>query len=147
MNNNKFDQMLEDFKSEFNLVIKAKTLEELKENYTNFQIKRENVFEWVMTSVDDDDLKGEYLTNFSMFEHHLWIDKNTGSIISQIPTFDEDCDFENIEELFDEYDSYFQRYGCLTVDQIVSWDKESVLFDDEFGNIDIVKRPDVILNV
>jgi len=143
MSSNKFDQLLADFKSEFSLVTQAKTLEELRENYTNFQIKRENVFEWVMTSIDDDDMKGEYLTNFSMFEHHLWIDKNTGNVIGEIPIFDEN----DIEDIFDEYDSYFQRYGCLTVDQIVSWDKQNVLFDDEFGNIDIIKRPDVLLNV
>jgi hypothetical protein len=143
MSSNKFDQLLADFKSEFSLVTQSKTLEELRENYTNFQIKRENVFEWVMTSIDDDDMKGEYLTNFSMFEHHLWIDKNTGNVIGEIPIFDEN----DIEDIFDEYDSYFQRYGCLTVDQIVSWDKQNVLFDDEFGNIDIIKRPDVLLNV
>jgi hypothetical protein len=143
MSSNKFDQLLADFKSEFSLVTQSKTLEELRENYTNFQIKRENVFEWVMTSIYDDDMKGEYLTNFSMFEHHLWIDKNTGNVIGEIPIFDEN----DIEDIFDEYDSYFQRYGCLTVDQIVSWDKQNVLFDDEFGNIDIIKRPDVLLNV
>lgn len=143
MSSNKFDQLLADFKSEFSLVTQSKTLEELRENYTNFQIKRENVFEWVMTSIDDDDMKGEYLTNFSMFEHHLWIDKNTGNVIGEIPIFDEN----DIEDIFDEYDSYFQRYGCLTVDQIVSWDTQNVLFDDEFGNIDIIKRPDVLLNV
>jgi hypothetical protein len=49
--------------------------------------------------------------------------------------------------MFEDYGSYFQRYGCLTSDQIISWDNENVLFDDEFGNVEIVKRPDILLNV
>ena len=82
------------------------------------------------------------MLNFERFENKLW---QNG--IVNIPLFDDNTSYEDIETMFEEYGSYFQRYGCLTSEQIVSWDEQNVLFDDEIGNIEIVKRPDVLLNV
>jgi hypothetical protein len=65
------------------------------------------------------------------------IDESNG-----IPVFDDSFD---IYESFDEYESYYQRYGCLTPEFVVSWDTENILFDDGDGNIEIVARPDVLM--
>jgi hypothetical protein len=137
---NEFNNLVDDFQRSFDTVVSSKNLIELKNNFIDMEIQRENVFEWVLTKIQDDEEKGEYLSNFANFENKIWTNKF-------IPEFDEGFDFMKIEEMFEEHSSYFQRYGCLTSDQIISWDKESVLFDDEFGNVEIVKRPDVLLNI
>ena len=143
---NDFEKMLQEFASIFELAKKSANLEELKTHYIDFENKREVIFEWVMNTFSDDDEKGQYLSRFANFEHDLWVDNNTKTLIGEIPIFDESIFFEDIEKMFDDYGSYFQRYGCLIPDQIVSWDKENVLFNDDMGNVEIIKRPDVIVN-
>jgi len=140
MNNNDYKTLIEVFEQSFNDVVNSKNLVDLKENYIKMEINRENVFEWVLTKIEDDSQKSEYLTNFANAENSIWTNK-------YIPEFDDEFTFEDIDNMFEEHGSYFQRYGCLNSDQIISWDKENVLFDDEFGNVDIVKRPDAILNI
>jgi len=147
MNTNTFNELLEQFKNNFKLVSVSKDLQDLKEKYTNLEISRENVFDWIITNIQDDEQKAEYMNKFGKFENSLWYDNNTNELITGVPIFDLDISFDQIDEMFEDYGSYFQRYGCLTSDQIVSWDKENVLFDDEFGNVEIVKRPDILLNV
>ena len=144
--NNNFEQMLEEFASIFELAKKSSNLEELKDNYIKFEDKREFIFEWIMDNNSDDEIRNEFVSKFANFEHDLWVDSNTKTLIGEIPIFDDSIFFEDIEKMFDDYGSYFQRYGCLVPDQIVSWDKDNVLFNDEFGNVEIIKRPDVIVN-
>jgi hypothetical protein len=144
--NNNFEKMLEEFSSIFELAKKSSNLEELKIHYISFEEKREIIFEWIMTNNTSDEEKSEYLSRFANYEHDLWVDSETKTLIGEIPIFDDTIYFEDIEKMFDDYGSYFQRYGCLVPDQIVSWDKDNVLFNDEFGNIEIIKRPDVIVN-
>ena len=144
--NNNFEKMLEEFGSIFELAKKSANLEELKEHYISFENKREVIFEWIMENNPDDESKSECLTKFAQYEHDLWVDSDTKTLIGEIPIFDESIYFEDIEKMFDDYGSYFQRYGCLVPDQIVSWDKENVLFNDDMGNVEIIKRPDVIVN-
>lgn len=144
--NNNFQQMLEEFSSIFELAKKSSNLEELKIHYISFEDKREVIFGWIMDNQTDDETRNEYVNKFANFEHDLWVDSNTKTLIGEIPTFDDAIYFEDIEKMFDDYGSYFQRFGCLIPDQIVSWDKESVLFNDEMGNVEIIKRPDVIVN-
>jgi hypothetical protein len=146
MSNQKFEQMLEEFASIFELAKKSSNLEELKIHYISFEEKRENIFEWVMTNNTSDEEKSEYLSRFANYEHDLWVDSETKTLIGDIPIFDDSIFFEDIEKMFDDYGSYFQRFGCLIPDQIVSWDKQNVLFNDEMGNVEIIKRPDVIVN-
>ena len=138
--------MLEEFSSIFELAKKSSNLEELKVHYISFEEKRETIFEWIMTNNTSDEEKSEYLSRFANYEHDLWVDSETKTLIGEIPIFDDTIYFEDIEKMFDDYGSYFQRYGCLVPDQIVSWDKDNVLFNDEFGNVEIIKRPDVIVN-
>jgi len=144
--NNNFEKMLEEFSSIFELAKKSSNLEELKVHYISFEEKRETIFEWIMTNNTTDEEKSEYLSRFANYEHDLWVDSETKTLIGEIPIFDDTIYFEDIEKMFDDYGSYFQRYGCLVPDQIVSWDKDNVLFNDEFGNVEIIKRPDVIVN-
>jgi len=147
MSNEKFNGLLEEFKKNFQLVSNSENLQQLKEDYSALEISRENIFDWVITNVDDDEQKGEYMKRFGKFENSLWYKENSNEIIAGVPIFDLSISFDDIEQMFDDYGSYFQRYGCLSPEQIVSWDDENVLFDDEFGNIEIVKRPDILLNV
>lgn len=147
MNNEKFNSLLEEFKKNFKLVSNANDLQDLKEKYVSLEISRENVFDWVISNIQDDEQKGEYLSKFGKFENSLWQTDSSQELVVGIPIFDLDISFDEIDQMFDDYGSYFQRYGCMTSEQIISWDKENVLFDDEFGNVEIVKRPDVLLNV
>jgi len=140
-----FEKMLEEFSSIFELAKKSVNLEELKDHYISFENQREVIFDWIMENKKDDESRGESMTKFAQFEHDLWVDSDTKTLIGEIPIFDESIFFEDIEKMFDDYGSYFQRYGCLVPDQIVSWDKENVLFNDDMGNVEIIKRPDVIV--
>jgi hypothetical protein len=147
MSNEKFNSLLEEFKKNFKLVSDADDLHDLKEKYTSLEISRENVFDWVISNIQDDEQKGEYLSKFGKFENSLWQTDSSQEFVVGIPIFDLDISFDEIDQMFDDYGSYFQRYGCMTSEQIISWDKENVLFDDEFGNVEIVKRPDILLNI
>jgi hypothetical protein len=147
MSNNKFETLLSEFERNFKSTSDATNLEDLKEKYISLEISRENVFEWIISNIQEDEQKGEYLNKFGKFENSLWYDNGSTEISAGIPVFDLNITFDEIDQMFDDYGSYFQRYGCLTSDQIVSWDNENVLFDDEFGNVEIVKRPDILLNV
>ena len=142
MKSNDFQNLLNDFQNNFKTVSNSKSLETLKEKYISVEISRDSIFDWILSSNGDETLKDEYMLNFERFENKLW---QNG--IVNIPLFDDNTSYEDIETMFEEYGSYFQRYGCLTSEHIVSWDEQNVLFDDEIGNIEIVKRPDVLLNV
>jgi hypothetical protein len=147
MNNEKFNSLLEQFKSNFKSVSNSNNLEELKEKYISLEITRENIHEYILSSNTDDEIRANYFSKFGRFENSLWEQDSSGEVIAGIPIFDTDISFDEIDQMFEDYGSYFQRYGCLTSDQILSWDKENVLFDDEFGNVEIVKRPDILLAV
>lgn len=147
MSNEKFNSLLEEFKKNFKLVSDADDLQDLKEKYASLEISRENVFDWVISNIQEDEQKGEYFNRFGKFENSLWQTDSSQELVVGIPIFDLDISFDEIDQMFDDYGSYFQRYGCMSSDQIISWDKENVLFDDEFGNVEIVKRPDVLLNI
>ena len=147
MNNEKFNSLLEQFKGNFKSVSNSNNLEELKEKYISLEITRENIHEYILSSNSDDEIRANFFNKFGRFENSLWEQDTSGEVIAGIPIFDTDISFDEIDQMFEDYGSYFQRYGCLTSDQILSWDKENVLFDDEFGNVEIVKRPDILLAV
>ena len=144
---NEFNSKLEEFSNTFSIARKSTDLNSLKDAYSNLETKREEIFYWLMGLECDDEARGEYLSEFAMFEHNQWIDSKTNELVGLMPVFDNSIYFEDIEKMFDEYGSYFQRYGCLRPDQILSWDNQNVLFMDEFSNIEIIKRPDILLNI
>ena len=134
--NNNVKKLLEQYSEEWQSVVSSQTLEQLEESYTNSESTREEIMNLVFTTIDDEQEQGQYFSTFGELETHLW--ENVG----EIPIFDEVFD---IYESFDEYESYYQRYGCMTPEFIVSWDTENVLFTD--GEvIEIVARPDVLMN-
>ena len=134
--NNNFKKLLEQYSEEWQSVVSSQTLEQLEESYTNSESTREEIMNLVFTTIDDEQEQGQYFSTFGELETNLW--ENVG----EIPIFDEVFD---IYESFDEYESYYQRYGCMTPEFIVSWDTEHVLFTD--GEvIEIVARPDVLMN-
>jgi len=147
MSNEKFEILLNEFGRNFKLVSDAFDLQDLKEKYIALEISRENIFDWIISNIQEDEQKGEYMQRFGKFENDMWIDDKSNEITTGIPIFDLNISFDEIDQMFEEYGSYFQRYGCLSPDQIISWDNENVLFDDEFGNVEIVKRPDILLNI
>ncbi len=143
---NELDVKYQSFKDIFEVVKSCKNLEELKEEYTLFESKREEIWEYIVNNTTTDEERSQYLTDFANYELDLWVDGDTKTLIGNVPAFDDDVYFEDIEKMFDDYGSYFQRYGCLSPEQVVSWDKENVMLVDEMGNVEIVKRPDVIVN-
>jgi hypothetical protein len=124
--------MLNEFEEEFIKVNNSENLQQLKENYIKLELVRETMFDSLFEKVVDTDERGEFLKIFSKFEYE---------IPYSIPLFGND-DLDIIDSLFEEYNGYFQRFGCLNAEQIISWSDKEVLFDDEFGNIDIITRPD-----
>lgn len=132
MNKNDFKKMLNEFEEEFIKVNNSENLQQLKENYIKLELVRETMFDSLFEKVVDTDERGEFLKIFSKFEYE---------IPYSIPLFGND-DLDIIDSLFEEYNGYFQRFGCLNAEQIISWSDNEVLFDDEFGNIDIITRPD-----
>lgn len=135
MNKNDFKKMLNEFEEEFIKVNNSENLQQLKENYIKLELVRENIFDSLFEKVEDTDERGEFLRIFSKFEYE---------IPYSIPLFGND-DLDTIDSLFENYNGYFQRFGCLNAEQIISWSDTEVLFDDEFGNIDLVTRPDTLV--
>ena len=135
MNKNDFKKMLNEFEAEFIKVNNSENLQQLKENYIKLELVRESVFDSLFEKVLDTDERGEFLKTFSKFEYE---------IPYSIPLFGND-DLDTIDSLSEDYNGYFQRFGCLNAEQIISWSDTEVLFDDEFGNIDIVTRPDTLV--
>ena len=143
---NELNVKYQSFKDIFATVTVSKNLEELREKYIQFESKREEIWDYIMDNSQSDEERSEYLTQFANYELDLWVDGDTKTLIGNVPAFDDDVYFEDIEKMFDDYGSYFQRYGCLSPEQVISWDKENVMIVDEMGNVEIVKRPDVIVN-
>ena len=134
--NNDFKTLIQSYSDEWENVTTAETLEQLQDAYTNFESTREEILTWVFENIKTEEEQSEYFNTFGSMESEM-IENDGG-----VPIFDQSFD---IYESFDEYESYYQRYGCLTPEFVVSWDEQNVLFDDGDGNIEIVARPDVLM--
>jgi hypothetical protein len=64
MSNEKFNTLLDEFKKNFQLVSDTENLQDLKEKYASLEISRENIFDWVVANVEDDEEKGDYMRRF-----------------------------------------------------------------------------------
>lgn len=135
--NNEFKKLLSQYQSDWETVTSSETLEQLQDTYTNSESSRDEAINWIFEQVDTEEEQAEYFNTFGQFETE--ITDNNGSI----PIFDESFD---IYESFDEFEAYYQRYGCMTPEYVVSWDDTNILFDDTEGNIEIIARPDVLMN-
>ena len=134
--NNNFKNLLDSYSSEWKSVSESETLEQLQDSYTNFESTREEILNWVFDNVNQEEEQSEYFTTFGQIESSL-VDGSDG-----IPIFDQSFD---IYESFEEYESYYQRYGCLTPEFVVSWDTENIVFDDGEGHLETVPPPDVVM--
>ena len=133
--NNNFKQLLDQYSTEWDNVVSAETLERLEEAYTNSESTRDEIMGWVFENIESEDEQGEHFSTFGELENYLWDE------VGEVPTFDDTFD---VYESFDEYESYYQRYGCMTPEFVISWDGENVLFTD--GDVvEIVARPDVLM--
>lgn len=133
-----FNNLIEDYKSKFKPVYDSDNLDILREKYSEYAICKENISDWILQNTEQDSEESDRLFQI--------LDSMEYNFISDygIPVFD-DVEAEELEEIFEDHTSYFQRYGCIYFDQIISWDKKSILFEDEIGNCEIITRPDVLM--
>lgn len=137
---NEFKSIMEDMENSFIELHKSKSLGELKEKYTSFELNREKLIEWVNVNFNDtEELYHSYIDKIGDFEYRLFEE------YGGIPVFDNNFSSDDMDELFENYVSYFQRYGCLNAEQIISWDRTNILLEDELGSVEAVVRPDVLL--
>lgn len=137
---NEFKSIMEDMENSFIELHKSKSLGDLKERYTSFELQREKLVEFVNSNFSEsDELYHTYIDRIGDFEYRLF-DQYGG-----IPVFDDNFSDDDMDELFENYISYFQRYGCLNSTQIISWDRTNILLEDELGSVEAVVRPDVLL--
>ena len=134
--NNNFKQLLERFSEQWKDVTESSNLEEVESTFSAVEETRDDILNWVFDNIQDEEEQGSYFNTFGEVESNL------AQTLGDIPIFDDGFD---IYESFDEYESYYQRYGCLTPEFVISWDTENILFDDGDGNIEIVARPDVLM--
>ena len=134
--NNNFKQLLERFTDEWETVVNATSLHELEDTFLRCEETRTDILNWVFENLEDEEEQGEYFSTFVKLESNLL------DTVGDIPVFDEKFD---IYDSFEEYETYYQRFGCMTPEFVISWDRDSVLWTDE-ETIEIVKRPDVLMS-
>lgn len=133
--NSNFKQLLERFTEEWETVVNATNLHELEDVFLRCEETRTDILNWVFENLEDESEQSEYFSTFGSLESNLL------DTVGDIPIFDEKFD---IYESFEEYEAYYQRFGCMTPEFVISWDRDSVLWTDE-ETIEIVKRPDVLM--
>jgi hypothetical protein len=129
-----------DMENSFTILHTCKSLGELKEKYVIFELHREKLIEWINSNFSENEvLYNTYIDEVGGFENRLFEE------YGGIPIFDNDFSSDDMDDLFENYVSYFQRYGCLNSTQIISWDKTNILLGDEIGSVEAIVRPDVLL--
>lgn len=132
------DTLTEEYISQLRKCSAAKTLEQLQDAYTNASSTRDELYEYIYSAYDDnqsDELEAA-LADFIVKEATI-TDEHP------FPTFDDTVDGY---ELFEDYPTYFQRFGCMNTHNIVSWDDSNILFHDiDSDLIEIIQRPDVLM--
>lgn len=133
-----FNKLIDEYKSKFKPVYDSDNLDTLREKYSEYSICKENIMDWIISNVEQESEESDRLFQI--------LDNTEYKFISDygIPVYD-DVPAEEMEEIFDVHASYFQRYGCIFFDQVISWDSKSILFEDEIGNCEIITRPDVLI--
>ena len=132
--NNDFKNLLEQFTDEWGTIVHSTSLEELQETFSRVEETRIDILNWVFEKVGDEE-QSEYFTAFGSIESNLL------DTVGDIPIFDEKFD---IYASFEEYETYYQRFGCMTPEFVISWDNQNVLWTDE-ETIEIIKRPDILM--
>jgi hypothetical protein len=134
--NNNFKQLLERFSEQWESVTESSSLEEVETSFSALEETREDILNWVFDNIQDEEEQGTYFSTFGSVESNL------AETYGGIPVFDDKFD---IYDSFDEYEAYYQRYGCLVPEFVISWDSERILWSDDL-TIDVIKRPDVLMS-
>jgi hypothetical protein len=134
--NNNFQNLLDRFSDEWEEVVNSTTLQEIEKTFSKLESTREEILNWVFDNILNDEELADY---FNMFGE---LESNLVAMFGDIPVFDEEFD---IYDSFDEYEAYYQRYGCMVPEFVISWDKDSILFHDDDGNVQITQRPDILM--
>lgn len=131
------EALIEEYIQELIKCGQATSLEQLQEAYTNVSSTRDELYEYMAEMYSDDE------EQFQVELANL-MDKETETTVKYpFPIFDEELDEV---ALFEDYTTYFQRYGCMEVDNILSWDENNILFHDlESDLVEIIQRPDVLM--
>ena len=133
--NNNFQQLLDVYQHNWERVVKATSLDDVEKTYMISDESRDNALNWIFENVEEGEEQTQYFEKFGRFESKLLDD------MGDVPIFDDTFD---VFESFDEYETYYQRYGCEAPEFIVSWDPENVLWTDGL-TIDFIKRPDILM--
>lgn len=133
--NSNYEKLVKTYQQNWTEVIKSDDLKSLAESYVSSEDSREEVLTWIFENVQNEEEQQSYFESFGKFESEMIMSDG------DVPIFDEEFD---IFESFDEYEAYYQRYGCLTPEFVVSWDSDSVLFDDG-DSVELIQRPDVLM--
>jgi hypothetical protein len=133
--NSNFKELSGQFADQWQKMSTVSNLNELRDEFSHLEEIRENILIWVFENTQDEEEQGNYFSTFGELESSLA--ESSGGI----PIFDEEFD---IYDSFDEYESYYQRYGCMVPEYVISWDETNVLWADEM-TIDLIKRPDVLM--
>lgn len=134
--NPEFNELIQRFEDEWKTLAASETLEQVEESITNVESSKIELIDWVLDNIEDEEEQGNYFGVFGQTE--IDVEENFGGI----PTFDGNFD---VYDSFDSYEGYYQRYGCMTPDFVVSWDGENILFSDDYGEVEMIKRPDVLM--
>lgn len=138
--NNDLKPLFRKLDNSFKLVSESEDLNDLKDLYTQFELVRDEIIDWIEKRYSsDDDIFNQHINEMSRVEGQIF-QKYGG-----VPIFDETLSDEELENLFEDYSAYFQRYGCLDYTDIISWDSRNVLIEDEIGTMEIVMRPDLLM--
>jgi len=134
--NNNFKKLLEQFSDDWETVVNTESLQQLQETFLHSEETRADILNWIFEHIEDDEEQIEYFASFGSLESTLL------DTVGDIPIFDEDFD---IYTSFEQYEAYYQRFGCMAPEFVVSWDDQNVLWTDE-DTIEIIKRPDVLMS-
>jgi hypothetical protein len=134
--NSNFKQLLDQFSEQWESVVQSSNLQEVESRFSDVEETRDDILNWVFDNIQNEEEQGSYFNTFGEVESNL------AETLGDIPVFDDEFD---IYESFDEYESYYQRYGCIVPEFVISWDDQRILWSDELQFIDYIQRPDVLM--
>jgi hypothetical protein len=134
--NSNFKQLLDQFSEQWESVVQSSNLQEVESRFSDVEETRDDILNWVFDNIQNEEEQGSYFNTFGEVESNL------AETLGDIHVFDDEFD---IYESFDEYESYYQRYGCIVPEFVISWDDQRILWSDELQFIDYIQRPDVLM--
>lgn len=130
-----WSKFVEDFKLKTRDASRSVALEDFRDKFVDADIFMVELISIVETfSVDEQPSKAYAL---QMLYAKTW--KDLGGIPNWDTTF-------NPKTSYNEYEAYYQRFGCSDSDCLISWDTQSVLVHDGVSTPQMIMRPDVLMS-